>query len=358
MANQGTERSYRLVVGADIRTLPIGPEEAFVLSCIDGLNSEEDLASATGMTSEAITQTLRRLAELGAIEFVPETPHMPIGRTAAFPNGTSGSYRMESGFETKATRPSQNPAGAGSVSQKPSAPSQSGQFDLRSGSSLPPSSQGSSSDLESRRRALARKLSQSSMRPPPGSSRSITPGQLSPSDAAELAKRQQVAHYIALADESAAQNDLKSAINSLKIASSIAPEDPALASKIKSLQAHSASEVWRDHADHAEFELYGRQYGDAARHFEQAALGHPCWRFFERAAYCYLHSGGDLKKASDLAKRAVGLGPDVAKCHFTLAQIYVAANLKECALTELERAHLLDPKHEAIREALRMVKQS
>jgi hypothetical protein len=357
MANQGTERSYRLVVGADIRTLPIGPEEAFVLSCIDGVNSEEDLASATGMTSEAIARTLHRLAELGAIEFVPETPQMPIGRALAFPKSSSGSYRMESGFEAKATTPSQNPAGAGSVSQKPSAPSQSGQFDLRSGSSLPPSSQGSSSDLESRRRALARKLSQSSMRPPPGSSRSITPDQLSLSDATELAKQQQVAHYIALADE-AAQNDLKSAINSLKIASSIAPEDAALAAKIKSLKAHSASEVWRDHADKAEFELYGRRYGEAAHHFEQAALGHPCWRFFERAAYCYLHSGGDLKKASDLAKRAVGLGPEVAKCHFTLAQVYVAANLKECALAELERAHLLDPKHEAIREAIRMVKKS
>ncbi len=356
MPNNSTERSYRLVSGTDIRSLPIGPEEAFVLSRIDAIHSEEDLVSATGLSGEAVTRIVNRLAELGAIEFAPTASHGPIGRSSAFPQSPSGAYRIDTAFEALSTNPSQHP------SEEQRSPHRSGQFDVRSSSSMPPGSSlppsSSEADIESRRKAFARKLSQSSMRPAPSVARSMTPSTMTRAEIAEEARQQQVAHYISLADEAESQNDLKSAVNSLRIASSIAPDDPMLASKLKSLQAHAASQLWRDHAEKAEFELYGRRYAEAARLFEQAALGHPCWRFFERAAYCYLHSGGDLKKASELAKRAVVLGPEIAKCHFTLAQVYVAAKLKESALAELERAHSLDPKQEAIRDYIRMVRKS
>jgi Tfp pilus assembly protein PilF len=70
-----------------------------------------------------------------------------------------------------------------------------------------------------------------------------------------------------------------------------------------------------------------------------------------------LKSGGDLKRASDLAKQAVSLSPENVKCRLTLAQVYAAAKLKQSALAELERALALDPKQDFIRDYIRSVKR-
>lgn len=55
--------------GLDLKALPIGPSDAFVLSRIDGSSTEAEIASAVGIAFAEIQQTLERLAELGAIRF-------------------------------------------------------------------------------------------------------------------------------------------------------------------------------------------------------------------------------------------------------------------------------------------------
>lgn len=64
--------------GADIRTLPIGPEEAFVLSRVDGSTRESELCAATGLDEARIEEILGRLKKLGAIQFLDEPTREPV----------------------------------------------------------------------------------------------------------------------------------------------------------------------------------------------------------------------------------------------------------------------------------------
>ncbi|AKT39737.1 J domain-containing protein [Chondromyces crocatus] len=69
--------------GCDLRSLPLTPAEAFLLSRIDGTLNERDLAAITGMPSSAVEESLQRLHELGAIHLEGAV----IGRTSASPAG-------------------------------------------------------------------------------------------------------------------------------------------------------------------------------------------------------------------------------------------------------------------------------
>ncbi len=64
---KAAERTPRLVPGVDQRSLPIGPEEAFVLSRVDGKTTQADISSATGLDGKAVAEILDRLIEVGAI---------------------------------------------------------------------------------------------------------------------------------------------------------------------------------------------------------------------------------------------------------------------------------------------------
>jgi hypothetical protein len=55
--------------GVETRALPIGPEEAYVLSRIDGLTSEADIVSSTGLAPERVRAALGTLEKLGAVCF-------------------------------------------------------------------------------------------------------------------------------------------------------------------------------------------------------------------------------------------------------------------------------------------------
>ncbi len=58
-----------LAPGTNIRSLPIGPEEAFVLSRVDGHTNVLELSAATGVSDEHLAQLLERLEQLGAIQY-------------------------------------------------------------------------------------------------------------------------------------------------------------------------------------------------------------------------------------------------------------------------------------------------
>jgi len=54
--------------GCDIRSLPLTPAQAFLLSRIDGTLADRDLAAMTGLPSSAVDEALQRLHDLGAID--------------------------------------------------------------------------------------------------------------------------------------------------------------------------------------------------------------------------------------------------------------------------------------------------
>ncbi|MCA9707517.1 MAG: J domain-containing protein [Myxococcales bacterium] len=80
-------RSLRLVVDPQARpeTLPLGPEEYFVLSRIEGSPSVADVIGASGLGAGRTEQILERLLQLGAIkgqEGPAPTPREPRGRAS------------------------------------------------------------------------------------------------------------------------------------------------------------------------------------------------------------------------------------------------------------------------------------
>ncbi len=64
----------QLAEDCDLRSLPIGPSEAFLLSRVDGMSNIEDLSNATGIPQQTVSHLLKRLAHLGAIHFGESSP--------------------------------------------------------------------------------------------------------------------------------------------------------------------------------------------------------------------------------------------------------------------------------------------
>lgn len=80
-------RIPKLVEGVDIRKLPIGPEEAFLLSRVDGASGPAELAIGTGLADGRVEELLAKLQSLGAIAY-PTSVTMaqaPVSRAPARP---------------------------------------------------------------------------------------------------------------------------------------------------------------------------------------------------------------------------------------------------------------------------------
>ncbi len=73
-------RVPRPVPGCDIKSLPLRPDEAYLLSRIDGVVSERELSLITGLSQAEVTTALDRLFVLGAIDF--NEPKAPVSRRA------------------------------------------------------------------------------------------------------------------------------------------------------------------------------------------------------------------------------------------------------------------------------------
>jgi curved DNA-binding protein CbpA len=479
----GNEVTLTLVSGVNLRELPIGPSEAFVLSRIDGLSSQSEIAAACGLTPEELKKIVARLVAAGAVEFRDYRSLVAPGSAATHRSGAQsiplalqhptqeavelgpaqqerlldldqrrsaldhyellgvspaadmkairaayyelvhvyhpdryfgkqlGSFtgpllrvfgafteayevlrRQDSRAEydrylSARTRtrefdryfqvPSADPAAEAppAIPSPPAAPSQSAPLAPPGNASLRRPSQAPVSDAETRRRALARKLGHSSL--PPGSSSSTlratdlsssTPPPSTAQHAAEELKRryeerlvqaraEQRTHYLTLAKEAETRNDLVAAANTLRVACSLEPASLELAGDLAELERRAAAGLWESYLERAKYAAVEGNLVEAAESYERAALGQPSASLCERAAFYTLESGGDLKRASQLAKQAVALAPNSAKCRLTLAQIYAAAGLRESALSELERARALEPNQPIIKDWIARVKR-
>ena len=105
-------RRPRLVEGIDLRELPIGPAEAFVLSRVDGTSSELEIADEAGIEPNAVAATLEELARLGAIWFDQRVVTPESQRAARMPPRLSGSNRIGPIIEASAERDQHHPAAA------------------------------------------------------------------------------------------------------------------------------------------------------------------------------------------------------------------------------------------------------
>ena len=110
MATTNADRRPSLLDGIDLRALPLTPEDAFVLSRVDGSASEDDIAMATGLEIGVVRAALEKLAKLGALRYGTQTSHV-VTRPA--PQRTSsGSFHIGPIIETRAGSSDAHPAAA------------------------------------------------------------------------------------------------------------------------------------------------------------------------------------------------------------------------------------------------------
>src|ERR1039458_5880575 len=67
-------RSILRTIPCNLKQLPIGAREAFVLSQVHGRSSVEDVAEAAGLELSAVFEVARRLVELGALAVDDDRP--------------------------------------------------------------------------------------------------------------------------------------------------------------------------------------------------------------------------------------------------------------------------------------------
>ncbi|WP_170319288.1 DnaJ domain-containing protein [Polyangium spumosum] len=109
-------RVPRPVPGCDIKSLPMRPDEAYLLSRIDGVVSERELSLITGLSQAEVTTALDRLFVLGAVDF--NEPKAPVSRRA-YPSVAPTSSSVSSrGGEGPSSRSFDAGFGAGPSSRR------------------------------------------------------------------------------------------------------------------------------------------------------------------------------------------------------------------------------------------------
>ncbi len=101
----------RVTPGVDVRALPITPEDAFVLSRLDGSATEADIALATGLDPNVVRASLEKLSRLGAIDrtTIIETRS---GQPRPASTTTSGTFHIGPVVETRGDSSGHHPAAA------------------------------------------------------------------------------------------------------------------------------------------------------------------------------------------------------------------------------------------------------
>jgi curved DNA-binding protein CbpA len=244
-------------------------------------------------------------------------------------------------------------------------------------------------DPEARKRALARKLGgrnvsgtmaaaqpAASVPPPTSGPTSSAPHERAGENLKRRydqrvtqAREKQAERLLINARTSLANKDPLAAVNGLRIAATLVPDNPEISARLQEAQTEATILLADHYLTQAQYEEREGRLVDAARSYGRATLGSPNARTFERAAYCTLMAEGDLRVAGDYARKAVALlqagqgsghAPtpgEEAQARVTLARIYVAAGMKQSGLAEFERAATLAPKDDTIRDWIRRLKR-
>jgi curved DNA-binding protein CbpA len=274
-----------------------------------------------------------------------------------------------------------NPAAA--PPQSPSSPPPSGR-------PLAPTSPARSFDAQAAREALARKLlggagagrpssmGLSAARPSsvPGAtagpgrpSQASIPAQMNPKDAVDALKRRyeatitdsrsaQVQKYKKNAEELIAKGDYAAGLNSLRVALSFDPDNAELYALTMQTQKQADEILSVNYEKQARYEEKADNWREAARSWAKVARARPNdANAHERAANALFRGGGNMREASELAKRAVTLEPQNPMHRATLASVYIAGGMMLNAKREIDAALVIAPTHPAVLHAARRLKE-
>jgi tetratricopeptide (TPR) repeat protein len=461
------------VIGLDLRSLPLGPEEAFVVSRVDGTSTVAEIQASTGLPSAVVTSSLERLLALGAIRFdgnsppggqgpqppIPSPPdaeeatdldperralilktHSRLGELDHYEllgvdptadrktikatyfkvasvfhpdryyGKNLGGYKakLEAIFErfTQAERVLSDPGARAEydgylarqrntrdleqalgapLAGKPAplavspieqvlagpASTKSPAIETSKGAGTPqPRERVSSPPSEQRKRALARKLRGGSLSPASRSQQipAVQPPERPSNSGHDELKRlyeqrsqasrdAKVEQHLSAA--TAALQDKKPIVAAaqLRAAENLGVTDRQLVARIDGVRRQLAEEMADSYLEQARYEEKAGRLTEAAVSYQKAAEGKPAAVSYCGAARCLLESEGDLHRAADLARKAVGLAPENAQVRLILARVFVAAGMHTSALNALEQASGLAPNDTNIRNWLRRLRR-
>jgi tetratricopeptide (TPR) repeat protein len=244
---------------------------------------------------------------------------------------------------------------------------------------MPPSSPSRSNfDAQAAREALARKLlggagagrpssmGMASARP---STAPASPASMNPKDAVDALKRRyeatitdsraaQVQKYKSNAETLIAKGDFAAGLNSLRVALSFDPENADLYALTVQTQKQADEILSVNYEKQARYEEKAENWREAARSWTKVARARPQDAgAHERAANALLRSGGNMREASELAKRAVSLDPQNPMHRATLAGVYIGGGMMLNAKREVDAALALAPTHPAVLHVARRLKE-
>jgi tetratricopeptide (TPR) repeat protein len=167
-----------------------------------------------------------------------------------------------------------------------------------------------------------------------------------------------VARYVTQADEADAAGDPLAAANALRLAASLAPDDEDLAARLRATELAAAIKLAPKYIEQAGYQEGRGEFAEAAASFEKALRARAeDAALHARVARCYLQDGKSLKRAAELARRAVELAPDTASYRIGLGRIYARAGMIQSALAELERAKTLAPGDDSINQLIKQIRR-
>ena len=178
-------------------------------------------------------------------------------------------------------------------------------------------------------------------------------------DAARIeALRLQIERYVTLGKGALERKDYAGAANAYRIAASLDQADEDLQRASAETQQLAATVLAEGYLKQAEYEENHERWEDAAISYAKVCAGRPEEALpHERAAYAILKAGGNVRKAVELARRAVELGPEAPEYRLTLARAYAAAGLAKSANGEIARAAELARNDARMRELVAQVRE-
>jgi curved DNA-binding protein CbpA len=219
-----------------------------------------------------------------------------------------------------------------------------------------------------RREALARKLGIGRGSLSPDGRRTTPPPAMgNPEAAAQELKRRhdavlgegrraQVQKYVEAA-KAALKTNPAAAANAYRLAMTLDPNDREIAAAHKEAAAIAATALADGYLKQAEYESRTGHHAEAARSYARAATGMPNdASVLLRAADALLKSSGDLRQASEFAKRAVTLSPKRLEPRLTLVEILIGAAMPLAAKRELDAAREIAPHDDRIVELSKRLK--
>jgi hypothetical protein len=153
------------------------------------------------------------------------------------------------------------------------------------------------------------------------------------------------------------RGDLVAAVNSLRLATSLAPEREDITHELDRVRHLLAKQLAETYERQARYEEENGEHAAAARSWMKVAEGRPERYVYPMyAAQAFLKANAELKLAKDLAERAAQLAPDVARARAVLAEVFLRAGMKANAKRELDAAAKLDPEADFVKHLRRELK--